>query len=60
MRVVPGARPPQWQWKITKKSRVRVLEQVGDGGGEEGFLSACRVDGCIETEAGGGFEKRVG
>ncbi|CAM9986148.1 unnamed protein product, partial [Pylaiella littoralis] len=28
MRVVPGARPPKWQWKITKKSRVRVLEQV--------------------------------
>lgn len=33
MRVVAGARPPQWQWKITKKSRVMVLEQVGDGGG---------------------------
>lgn len=31
MRVVPGARPPQWQWKITKKSRVKVLEQVRDG-----------------------------
>lgn len=28
---MPGARPPQWHWKITKKSRVRVLEQVGDG-----------------------------
>ncbi|CAN0051379.1 unnamed protein product [Laminaria digitata] len=28
MRVVPGARPPPWQWKITKKSRVRILEQV--------------------------------
>lgn len=28
MRVVPGARPPAWQWKITKRSRIRVLEKV--------------------------------
>lgn len=28
MRIVPGARPPQWHWKITKKNRIRIIEQV--------------------------------
>ncbi|CAM9996992.1 unnamed protein product, partial [Ectocarpus fasciculatus] len=53
MRVVPGARPPRWQWKITKKSRVRVLEQVAM---DQVELEIYRVHGLTEkTDNRGSF-----
>jgi hypothetical protein len=29
VRTIPGARPPPWQWQITRKNRLRTLEDVG-------------------------------
>jgi hypothetical protein len=29
VRTIPGARPPPWQWQITRRNRLRTLEDVG-------------------------------